>query len=283
MTNHKFQVWVTTLLWLVLACLATFVMVTFTGCGGVTGFDDDALITEEEPEELTELAQEYILDAGDYGFRIDLADSNARCALSSPPNGQVCVVPPNRQVTFMVSDIGISSTQKPEVISLVDGWITRFADDFPLWTFTRVTSGTPDVEFRYGPNSGTNVNSIHSYAHALNSGGSTLDDFGASGTWMKNGTIQCTIDNTSIVNDFLLAEEPRVRSHAVDYCAFKGVGIGSGGGTTRGHAIAVTPGAVKNSSASERVKCLAQNSTITGNSITVLSPGSSVCATKTDN
>lgn len=220
-------------------------------------------------------------DGNNYGFRIDLADSNTRCVTVNALQSQVCVLPGDKNVTVRVTGTGMSAGQKAEQESLVDGQVVRFGGDFPgfgggAWTLARVTSGG-DVLISHGTLPGTNKNSIHTYAHVTVSGATTLDDSGRSGTWMKGGTINCTIDRVKIGNDFTAAERPRVLAHASDYCTMKGFGLGSGGLNTRPTTIPVTPAAVKVGSVGDRDWCSVNSYTATGTTFSPLLP--SVCDT----
>lgn len=242
--------------------------VSLSGCGGyaedpdVTELGDEAIeVAGEplpEPEGETEKVTGYQVG---YGWRRDLSGSNARClGNGAQPNSQVCVLPPNKTIRIRVTGTGMSASQKTLVESLVDGWILRFADDFNTYSFSRVTVD-PDINISFGEVPGSITSSIHTYAHANQSGGFTIDDFGSPGTWEKYGLISCTIDNASILADFdTVTKEDSIRSHAVDYCVNKAVGIGSGGSNTgRSYAIATTPGVFKGQDASAFVRCQANS------------------------
>lgn len=264
-------------------------LLLLAACGGDVGDElgqaepeqpDQAELDQADPE-LGIAEQAAMVDAGKtFGFRADLAGSNSRCGGTVAT--EVCVVPPDKTVTFRATGTGMSAGQKTEAESLIDGFLIRLADDFPTYTLSRITSGTADVMVSYGTQPGTNKNSIHTYAHATQSGGTTLNDFGATGTWIKYGSVQCVIDNQKIQNDFLASQEPKVRSHAIDYCLLKGLGTGSGGGAvSRPHAIAVTPDAVKVNSLSNKTWCIADSYQPAGNDVTFfLDP---FCSGQTDN
>jgi hypothetical protein len=212
---------------------------------------------EFEPEVGT--AVQDVTYVPDYGFRDDLVDSNTRCIHNPPTNSHRCNLPPNKTMQTLVTGTGMTATTKAEAEGLVDGYIAQFAAELPSWSLSRITSGSAaDVHISYGTVPGTNKNSIHNYTRVVVNGGTDLEDFGSTGTYRKYSTIACKIDRSKILNDFTAPQRPRVLAHAIHYCMHKGVGFGSGGGSTRSYGIVVTPDAFKSDSLSARVICMAE-------------------------
>lgn len=263
------------------------VLAAALACGGES-YEDGALITETDDDPSFATTEQDVTFIPQYGFRRDLASSNTRC-LNPGVNSQACMLPPDKTYTVRVTGTGMSATQKIEAVGLVGGFIAAFKDELTSWTMSQLTgSSGGDVQISYGTLPGTAKTSIHTYAHATATGASTLEDFGATGTYEKYGTISCTVDRAKIVQDFSTAQQPRVLRHALYYCANMGLGLGSGGATSRATAIVVTPDVNKSENLGDYSKCMANtySPTTDPNQIfAVCGPGTFItcpCADKTD-
>jgi hypothetical protein len=275
------QAW-TRLVFTAVGCLAALGIAAATGCGGdVVEADSEELESASLPVGIGDVA---------FGHQSQTTSGfgNPRC--SSGPSVQ-CALPYDKTVTVKVTGTNMSASQKADVEGKVDGWIVRFDEDIDDngWTVQRITSGTADVDISFGSNPATSKSVINTYAHAANRSGTvtTLDDFGTSGTWVK-AQYTCTIDNSQIVADFLTPEEPRVLAHAVDYCVWKGLGVGGGGPSARSYSTTITAGALKSDSISAKVKCWLDTYDPAGSTILpvcVNPPGGGpcVCPGATDN
>jgi hypothetical protein len=228
------------------------VLSALTACGGLAG-------NEEPFEQEHETVEQSVTYIPAYGFRSDLSDSNTRCNHNTTVSGHTCNYPPNKALTLRCTGTGMTAAQKTVCEQKLDGFIAAFSGEMPSWNITRVNSGNADVMISYGANTSSNpTTSIHRYARATVSGATTLNDFGATGTYQKYGTVNCTVDRARIVADTTGTQQDRVLGHALHFCAWKGAGVGSGGAANRSYSIAVTPDTNKSQNMSAMVACMVE-------------------------
>jgi hypothetical protein len=233
-------------------------MMLAAACGGELG--------DYEPE--FETAEQDVNFIATYGFRNDLPDSNTRCDSGTQVNSHSCNYPPNKTLTVRCTGTGMTAAQKTVCEQKLDGFIAAFSAELPTWSMSRINSGTADVNISYGTNSSTNAKtSIHRYAKATVSNPTLLDDFGSTGSYFKYGSINCTVDRARIVVDTTMLQQDKVLTHAIHFCAHKGLGFGAGGHFNRSHSIVVTPDTYKSENLSPLNVCMAQTYDPTGNTV----------------
>lgn len=238
--------------------IAFLMIVAAAACGGELGDNESEFETTEQ--DVTFIAT--------YGFRNDLADSNTRCNSGTSDNNHSCNYPPNKALTVRCTGTGMTPDQKTVCEQKVDGFIAAFSGELPTWTMSRINSGTADVNISYGTNSSSNPKtSIHRYAKASVSSPTLLDDFGSTGSYFKYGSINCTVDRSRIVADTTALQQDKVLTHAIHFCAHKGLGFGSGGHHSRSHSIVVTPDVYKSENLGALNVCMAQNYDAAGNTV----------------
>lgn len=221
----------------------------------------------ESPDgELGELEQAVSSDVR-MGFRIDVTGSDTSCGTGL--STEMCLLPPSKTVTFRATGEGMSASQKTDAETQIDDSISVWGNDVPsTWTMSRLTSGNANVNIRYATLPGTNKNSIHTYSRITTVHGTTALSDSVIGEHAIFNRLTCTVDNAKINADFLTAQRPKVRKHAIQHCMTKGLGLGAGGGTGRAYAIAVTPDAFKNTDFAGTRRCWMSQYIETGNTYT---------------
>lgn len=242
--------------WLLVAALAA--------CGGELGEEpalevaDDA--APEEPD-VGSSEQGIAIRSDGYGYNVN--GQNFRCQWNNGAASDVCIYPGNRDRDICVTGNGMTAGQKTEAEADVDALLPALTSQFSGsgWNFERNCSGFVDVSISYGNITGSQLTtSILGYVKIPQMASTVqgkIPDFIPGTHRLQTGTAAVTVDRAQIVADFAVANQQRVRRHALYggiYAGATGLGF-TPAHTNRVTSIVTTPAAAKLTSVSSQEKC----------------------------
>lgn len=260
-------------------------------CGGELGESYDVettgetsdLLDEQQPAE--ETIEEKTTVKNGYGYNVNrTTGGNYRCQQLIGLDSDKCVYPgfkANRVVCVDCTGMtaGQCAEAKEDVIAILPTFNSQF--NASGWSFQTTASGNCGTgmaaRIRYADISGSQtIGSILGYVDvSSNISGPLTELTGNPGTHhVQTGTASITVDRARIVADFAVADQQRVRRHALYggmYAALTGLGF-TPEHTNRVTSISTTPGVAKFITVSSKEACRVNSYTITTDGLFSASP-----------
>lgn len=211
-------------------------------------------------------AEQAITVAVGYGFNNGSNGQNYRCQQFTGLETDKCIYPADVTRKFCVLNVGMTAAQKAEAEADVDSILGIMDSQFPAWSFSR-SCVTPDVNIEYGNIPASQVTtSIMGYVQVTAINPTLLAEvitgpLKGSHFQQNANPIAVRVDRPQIVADFAVADQQRVRRHALFGAMYvAGVGLGfTPDHINRVTSITTTPGTAKSTSVSTPEQCRVNN------------------------